>query len=198
MTTAEGTLGLLYAPYQDRYGYAVPAIGALSALLAIFRLASRVPSGATYRPDRAKGHLIAWLIVFTAATSGFALAGGNLVLVAALTIVHGYAFGALGTYNLATTIDLTGGRRACTVMGWYTAALSTGYAIGAFLGGAVADRVGVDLALASIGMLPALSALLVVPMPAMAAGPTPTSARPACGASSPHTGGSIRACGSPS
>ena len=171
MTTAEGTLGLLYAPYLDRYGYVVPAIGALSALLAIFRLVSRVPSGATYRPERAKGHLIFWLIVFTAATSGFALAGGSIVLVAALTIVHGYAFGALGTYNLAATIDLTGGQRAGAVMGWYTAALSTGYAIGAFVGGAVADRIGVDLALASIGALPALSAVLVVPMPAMAAAP---------------------------
>ena len=172
VTTAEGTLGLLYAPYLDRYGYAVPVIGALSALLAIFRLVSRVPSGAAYQPERAKRQLVFWLIVFTASTSGFALAGGNLALVAGLTVVHGYAFGALGTYNLAVTIDLTGGQRAGAVMGWYTAALSTGYAIGAFAGGALADRAGVELSLAIIGVLPALAAVLVLSsLPDIAAPP---------------------------
>ena len=149
----------------------MPAIGSLSALLAIFRLASRIPSGAAYRPERAKGQLLLWLAVFTASTSGFAVAGGSVALIAALTIVHGYAFGALGTYNLAVTIDLTGGRRAGAVMGWYTAALSTGYAIGAFVGGAVADRLGVEPALALIGALPALSALLVLSLPAIATPP---------------------------
>jgi MFS transporter, DHA1 family, multidrug resistance protein len=171
VTTAEGTLGLLYAPYLDRYGYAVPVIGALSALLAIFRLVSRVPSGAAYQPERAKRQLIFWLVVFTFSTSGFALAGGNLAIIAALTIVHGYAFGALGTYNLAVTIDLTGGKQAGAVMGWYTAALSTGYAIGAFAGGALADRAGVEVSLALIGGLPAMSALLVLSMPAIATPP---------------------------
>lgn len=171
VTTAEGTLGLLYAPYLDGYGYAVPAIGSLSALLAIFRLVSRVPSGAAYHPGKAKRQLVFWLAVFTASTSGFALAGGGLALVVALTIVHGYAFGALGTYNLAVTIDLTGGRRAGAVMGWYTAALSTGYAVGAFVGGALADRLGAELALALIGALPLVAAVLVLPMPAVAAAP---------------------------
>ena len=171
MTTAEGTLGLLYAPYLDRYGYAVPVIGSLSALLAVFRLVSRVPSGAVYRPERAKRHLVAWLLVFTAATSGFAVAGGSFALVAALTIVHGYAFGALGTYNLALTIDLTGGRRAGAMMGWYTAALSTGYALGAFVGGAMADRIGVEPTLLVLGALPALCVALVMPMPTVEAPP---------------------------
>jgi len=171
VTTAEGTLGLLYAPYLDRYGYALPTIGTLSALLGIFRLVSRVPSGAAYHPSNARRQLLFWLVVFTASTSGFAFANGNVVAVALLTIVHGYAFGALGTYNLAVTIDLTGGERAGAIMGWYTAALSTGYALGSFVGGAAADRLGVDGALALLGGLPALSALLVVPMPVISAAP---------------------------
>src|SRR5438094_1311701 len=171
VTTAEGTLGLLYAPYLDRYGYALPTIGTLSALLGIFRLVSRIPSGAAYRPERARRQLIFWLCVFTLATSGYALANGNAVAITLLTIVHGYAFGALGTYNLAVTIDLTGGERAGAIMGWYTAALSTGYALGSFVGGAAADRLGVDGALPLLGGLPALSALLVVPMPVISAAP---------------------------
>src|SRR5207302_10931915 len=153
VTTAEGTLGQLFAKYLDGYGYALPTIGVLFALLGIFRLISRVPSGAAYHPSKARGQLLGWLVVFTVATSGFALAGGNAVAVTLLTIVHGYAFGALGTYNLAVTIDLTGGERAGAIMGWFTAALSTGYALGAFVGGALADRLGVELALAVLGLL---------------------------------------------
>jgi len=109
--------------------------------------------------------------VFTASTSGFALADGSLPIVVVLTVVHGYAFGALGTINLAATIDLTGGRRAGATMGWYTAAISTGYAIGAFLGGALADRLSVVASLAILGALPALSCLLVLRLPPIDAPP---------------------------
>jgi DHA1 family multidrug resistance protein-like MFS transporter len=171
VTTAEGTANLLYAPYLASYGYALPSIGTLSALFAIFRLVSRVPSGAAYRPARARRQLFVWLIVFTVSTSGFALANGSLPIVVLLTVVHGYAFGALGTINLAATIDLTGGRRAGATMGWYTAAISTGYAIGAFLGGALADAVSVVASLAILGALPALSCLLVLRLPALDAPP---------------------------
>ena len=165
ITTAEGGINLLYSPYLDSYGYALPSIGTLSALFAIFRLVSRVPSGAMYRPASARRQLLGWLVVFTIATSGFALIGGSLPLVVLLTVVHGYAFGALGTINLAATIDLTGGRRAGATMGWYTAAISTGYAIGAFAGGALADGVSVAASLAILGALPALSVVLVLRLP---------------------------------
>src|SRR6267142_2476827 len=150
ITTAEGSVNLLYAPYLDQYGYALPSIGTLSALFAIFRLISCVPTGAAYRPANAKRQVAFWLVVFTIATSGYAFIPGTLPLVVLITVVHGYAFGALGTINLALTIDLTGGQRAGATMGWYTAAISTGYAIGAFAGGALADTFGVG---ASMGIL---------------------------------------------
>ena len=174
VTTAEGAHGQLFGLYLDQYGYAEIAIGTLASLLAVFRLVSRIPSGATYRPERARSQLIVWLAIFTATTSGYAFAGGNAILVTALTIAHGYAFGALGTYNLAVTIDLTGGRRAGAMMGWFTAALSTGYALGAPLGGIVAERWSNGAALGIIGLLPVLSALLVLPMPVVAAPPNAT------------------------
>jgi len=114
---------------------------------------------------------VLWLVVFTVATSGFALAGGSAPVIVVLTVLHGYAFGAVGTINLAATIDLTGGQRAGATMGWYTAAISTGYAIGAFLGGALADNFGIPFALAVLGALPALSAPFVLRLPAIEAPP---------------------------
>lgn len=140
-------------------------------MFAVFRLVSRVPSGVAYRPSRARRQLVLWLLVFTAATSGFVFAAGSLPLVILLTVVHGYAFGALGTINLAATIDLTGGRRAGATMGWYTAALSTGYALGAFLGGEMADRFSIATALVALGALPALATILVLRLPELDAPP---------------------------
>ena len=129
------------------------------------RLASRVPIGARYRGSRARGQQLFWLALFLLSTSGYAFAHGELALVVAVTVVHGFSFGALGTINLAVAIDQSGGRRAGAVMGWYTAALSAGYALGAFLAGAFADRIGIDATLFWLGLVPlvAIAAVWLTP-----------------------------------
>jgi predicted MFS family arabinose efflux permease len=132
------------------------------------RLASRVPIGARYRGSRAKGQQLFWLVLFLVSTSGYAFAHGDLALVVLVTVVHGFAFGALGTINLAVAIDQSGGKRAGAVMGWYTAALSAGYALGAFLAGAVADRFGIDAALLWLGLAPLVAMVAVWLTPATA------------------------------
>jgi predicted MFS family arabinose efflux permease len=108
-----------------------------------------------------------WLAVFLASTSGYYFARGELWAVIAITLVHGFAFGSLGTINLAVAIDISGGRRAGAVMGWYTASLSLGYAVGAFTAGAVADRFGVEEALLWLGLSPLIAMAAVVLTPAL-------------------------------
>ncbi len=164
---------LVYAPYLADYGYALSSIGTLSALLAIFRLLSRVPTGAAYAPGRVRRQLAFWLLAFGLSTAGFAFARGELLVVIAVTVVHGYAFGALGTLNLAVIIDLTGGRRAGSVMGLFTAALSIGYALGAFVGGAVGDRYGLDATFLLGGGLLVVAILGVAGLPAFTGAPHP-------------------------
>jgi predicted MFS family arabinose efflux permease len=164
-TTAEGALNLLYAPYLEAQGYSLSAIGALSSLLAVFRLASRVPAGTVYRPFRARIHLAVALLALSVATSGFALARDHPVAVVVLTAAHGFAFGSVGTLILAVVIDVTGGRAAGAVMGWYTAVLSTGYALGAFAAGGLADTTGPAAALALLGVLPAVTAIALFALP---------------------------------
>jgi predicted MFS family arabinose efflux permease len=141
------------------------------------RLASRVPIGSRYRGSRAKGQQLFWLVLFLVSTSGYAFAHGDQALIVAVTVVHGFSFGALGTINLAVAIDISGGRRAGAVMGWYTAALSAGYALGAFLAGAFADRIGIDATLLWLGLTPLVAIAAVWLTPAVPdserAAPTP-------------------------
>ena len=165
VTSAEGTINFLYSPYLAQYGYTLPTIGSLSALFAILRLASRIPSGAAYSAATARRQLALWLVVFTLSTSGFVFAGGNVFAVIALTVVHGYAFGALGTINLAIVIDLTSGQRVAPVMGWYTAFISTGYAIGSFAGGALADAFGIPAAIFVMGLVPLAAIFTATALP---------------------------------
>jgi len=167
-TTTEGTQNLLFPLYLGQYGYALTAIGTLGSLLGVMRLASRVPSGARYRGSRAKPQQLLWLALFLVSTSGYSFARGELWAIVAITLVHGFAFGSLGTINLAVAIDISGGRRAGAVMGWYTASLSAGYAVGAFVAGAVADRAGVEQALLWLGLLPLVAMAAVAFTPALA------------------------------
>ena len=160
-TTTEGVHNLLFPLYLNHYGFALTLIGTLSSLLGVMRLASRLPIGARYRGSRAKGQQIFWLVLLLVSTSGYAFVHGDFAPVVAVTVVHGFAFGALGTINLAVAIDQSGGRRAGAVMGWYTAALSAGYALGAFAGGAFADRIGIEATLLWLGLTP-LAAMLAV------------------------------------
>jgi predicted MFS family arabinose efflux permease len=160
-TTTEGVHNLLFPLYLDQYGFALTVIGTLSSLLGVMRLASRLPIGARYRGSRAKGQQLVWLVLLLLSTSGYAFVHGELALVVAVTVIHGFSFGALGTINLAVAIDQSGGRRAGAVMGWYTAALSAGYAIGAFAAGAFADRIGIEATLLWLGLTP-LAAMLAV------------------------------------
>jgi len=173
ITTTKGTIEIIFPPLLAGYGYSLSLIGALTSLIAAAQLVSRVPSGVAYRAERAKRQYAAALVVFAVTTAGFAFAQGNGVAISVLAAVHGFAFGALGTLGLAVAIDVSGGQRAGSSMAWYTAAISTGYAIGYFLGGALAEPLGMTQTIALISALPVIAALGLLALPAVTGAPYP-------------------------
>ncbi len=173
ITTTKGTVEIAYPPYLAGYGYALSLIGFLTSLIAVLQLISRLPVGVAYRADRVKRQLAFALVAFAISTSGFAFAAGQPLAVAALSVLHGFAFGSLGTLGLALAIDVSGGRRAGVSMAWYTAANSTGYALGALIGGSLADTIGIPSTLGLIGLLPLAAAAVVVALPPVEAAPFP-------------------------
>src|SRR6266498_1386682 len=149
ITTTRGTAEIVFPPYLASYGYPLPLIGLFTSLFAVVQLASRLPIGLAYRAERAKRQLAIALVAFAA---------GQPVAVGALSLVHGFAFGAVGTLGLALAIDVTGGRRAGRSMAWYTAAISAGYALGSIVGGSLADVIGIPATLGAVGLLPVAAA----------------------------------------
>src|SRR5438094_500861 len=173
ITTTKGTMEIAFPPYLAGYGYALSLIGFLTSLIAVLQLVSRLPVGVAYRADRVKRQFALALVAFAISTSGFAFAGGQPLAVAALSVLHGFAFGSLGTLGLALAIDVSGGRRAGVSMAWYTAANSTGYALGALIGGSLADTIGIPPTLGLIGLLPLAAAAVVLALPPVEAAPFP-------------------------
>src|SRR5207245_11211553 len=173
ITTTKGTAEITYPPYLAAYGYTLSLIGVLTSLIAVTQLVSRLPVGVAYRAERVKRQFALALVAFGISTSGFAFAGGQPLAVAALSVLHGFAFGSLGTLGLALAIDVSGGRRAGVSMAWYTAANSTGYALGALIGGSLADTIGIPSTLGVVGLLPVIAAVGAMALPPVEAAPFP-------------------------
>ncbi|HEX9268335.1 MAG TPA: MFS transporter [Candidatus Limnocylindria bacterium] len=171
ITTTKGTAEIVFPPYLASYGYPLPLIGLFTSLFAVVQLASRLPIGLAYRAERAKRQLAIALVALGLSTSGFAFAAGQPVAVGALSLVHGFAFGAVGTLGLALAIDVTGGRRAGRSMAWYTAAISAGYALGSIVGGSLADVIGIPATLGAVGLLPVAAAAAILTLPAVEGAP---------------------------
>lgn len=166
-TTAKGIAEIVYSPYLASYGYSLSLIGFLTSLFAVLQLASRVPVGVAYRAELAKRQYALAQIAFGVATGGFALANGAALAVVALSVVSGFAFGAIGTLGLAMAIDVSGGRRAGTSMAWYTMAISSGYALGSLVGGSLAVTVGLAATLGVAGLLALAATVGVVALPSL-------------------------------
>lgn len=133
-TTGQGSMELIYPLNLHRLGSALPLIGITVALTNLGQFLARVPGGAFYSFPRARRLNFSGQVVFGLSTIGMALSGAWLAQ-AVLGLLHGLAFGLVTTFLLATAIESSaGGRAMAATIAWYTAAVSTGYAIGAPLG----------------------------------------------------------------
>jgi MFS family permease len=168
VTTAEGGMNTIMPPYLERERYGVEQIGFITALFALLQLASRLPVGAFYRGKRAPRLLVGFSLLYVFSTIGYAFSN-HAVWVFSMTVLHGFAFGAVTTVMLPIAIQLKDMHASHGAsMGWYTAALSAGYALGAFLSGYVAEHGGYAATFVIIGLLPLGTLLLSLLLPYIA------------------------------
>ena len=158
ITTSQGALELVLPLNLHRLHYSLPLVGGGVAALGVGQLVSRLPGGAVYRVERARLLLLGALAAFGLTTIGLAFVSAWW-LQAGLAGMHGFAFGLVTTFMLAILIDVRpAGARVAGTMAWYTAAISTGYALGAPLGAQALSSLGYGGAFwvaGLVGLLPA-------------------------------------------
>lgn len=165
ITTSEGGMNTIYPPFLEKSNYAVEQIGLILALFGVTQFLARLPVGTLYGQGRAKLLYVSFVGLYGLSTVGFAYPGGRAYLIG-MTLIHGFAFGAIGTVMLAWIIELKPANSSHGAsMGWYTAALSAGFSVGNFCSGYLADHWGYAFAFLVIGVLPAFSILISLTLP---------------------------------
>jgi MFS family permease len=171
-TIGDGTMQVLIAPHLAEQGVATTAIGPLIAGYSGVALVFRFVAGAVYRPQRTF-----WLVPLGCVLEALAfvlIARTRTTALLALFIgLNGIGFALASTGGLAAIMDVTRGRRAGSMMGWYTGSIGAGYAMSSFLGGWLADAIGIARSLQVLAVVPLVAAV------ALGAGLHGLEARPA-------------------
>ena len=141
-TSSEGALLLVFPLHLDRLGHPLPLVGLTVALIAVGSLISRLPGGAWYRLSRGRLLTAGGMALMALTTAAFGLTN-QWLLQAVLAAAHGFAFGLATTFVLALLIEVRPrDANPASVMAWYTAAISLGYATGGPLGAWSIERFG--------------------------------------------------------
>ena len=179
VTSCEGGINTIFPPYLELLDMPVSRIGLIISLFGVTSLAARLPAGAVYVSSRARVLLSSTLALLGLSTAGYAYIDGSFYIVG-LTLLHGFAFGAVTTIMLALVIELKPQDYSHgATMGWYTASISAGYAIGNSLSGFLADRFGFQTGFVIIGLFPLLGALLASRLANLEAAISPLPVEPA-------------------
>lgn len=135
----EGLLVAMFPAFLHERGVTAGLIGSAGAMFFLTSLLSRLPIGMIYTGSRARGLMIASLVVMsiTSTLYGFAV---TPALVLGLRGVHGFAYGVATTVNLAMFFEVGAiGTTRIKAMAVFSAALSAGKMLGATVGGWVAE-----------------------------------------------------------
>jgi MFS family permease len=161
ITTAKGTINVIFPPFLEERAFLVSQIGLLSSLFAVFQLTARIPSGVLYTPKKAKLALVAGLAILGLSALGFTAFDQTSVLML-MIILNGFAFGAITTIALALCIDAKPKDYSSgAMMGWYTSAIAAGNAVGGPVGGFLADSYGYPAGFAATAALSLLAILVI-------------------------------------
>jgi len=152
-TLGDGSMQILIAPYLEQRGLEQVVIGQVVSAYSVAALGFRFIAGFLYRP-----HRTVWLVPGGCALQALAfllvVRTGDPVLLTLLVGLNGVGYALASTGGLAAIMDVTDGRNAGSVMGWYTGCMGVGYALAGFVGGWLGDQLGLVSALTVLAAVP--------------------------------------------
>ncbi len=157
LTMANGTFNLLVGPAVESRGHTEAMIGAIVAAGSVSSLMLRIPAGNAFRSGRATVLVLAGSVLAAIGYGLLPMASAAPVL-AVLSALQGAGFAVATTAGMAALME----RRppdvgAGSLMGWYTGSIGAGYALAGFVGGTLADAIGIRGALSAAAVVALVS-----------------------------------------
>ncbi|MCL5734861.1 MAG: MFS transporter [Actinobacteria bacterium] len=151
----------VFSPFLKDAGLGFSDIGLVIAIYAFVSLCVRIPGSLLYsRWDRTWIMRVS-LVLMAASVAGYALSPSSHWVSISRT-AHGLANGLATTVNFANFMALAArDRQRGRAMGAFAASQSGGRALGNFLGGVLADRIGFSGAFAIAALFPLLAAIML-------------------------------------
>ena len=157
LTVGEGSLLVLISPYLDSRGVQAGVIGLVLSSYGVASFICRIPAGAAYRSSRGPW-LVAGGCLVMAAAFFLIPTSGNPFIVGGLVALDGMGFAVATTGAMAALMERRPpGSGAGSIMGWYTGSIGAGYAVAGFVAGGLADRIGIERAIAVMALVPLLA-----------------------------------------
>ena len=139
----EGALRFLVPVHLRDLGFRLSSVGFVTSAFAVATLASRIPTGFLYRPQRASMYIRTAGLVSSLAFLTLPFAS-RLAQFVALMVLDGIGWGVVTTILLTTLLSTrVEGMSTAASMGWYVGVNGLGHSFAALLGGTLADAVGV-------------------------------------------------------
>lgn len=162
LTLGEGSIHVVLGPYLEMRGLSAGLIGTVTMTYGVAALTARLTVGVLYRTARAPWLVAGGCLSVAAAFAALAVTGHPLVI-AFLLAMNGVGFGVATTAGLAAVLErYPKDANAGSVMGWYTGATGAGYATAGFVGGPLADALGILPAILAIAGAPAIAGILLL------------------------------------
>lgn len=155
---ADASVSTIAPAYLQQLGFPLASIGVLLAVYSVTALLSRMPAGRMADGRWARQWFFASCALFAVMLLLYPLAqeAWSFLLVRAL---HGFAFGASTTLNMASALA-AGSQNRARNMSFYASAMAAGFTLGNLTGGFVADWLGIPATFVVAATFPLLSALV--------------------------------------
>ncbi len=152
LNVADASVTTIAPPFLRSLGYHVADIGILISAYAIASLFSRLPAGRLADGRHARAWFSAACVLYAVALALYPIAVEPWAFWS-VRALHGLAFGATTTLNLAAVLAV-GGRARARMMGLYAAFMAGGYMVGNLLSGVLTDTLGYTAAFVVAAIFP--------------------------------------------
>lgn len=159
-TLGDGSIQVLVAPLLETKGLTQTLIGVVVGAYSASALVFRVAGGGILQGARL-GRLIPLGSLLQAAAFVIIPRFSDPIVLGALMALNGLGFALVSTGGLVAIIAARADRPSGPLMGWYNGFISIGYSLAGFIGGSVADLLGLESGIRGLALIPLLTAVVM-------------------------------------